>query len=130
MNFSKCKEIGSYAFYDAIGARACDLEFPQCEIIGEGAFYNTNAIMTASFPKCTTIKRFAFCPKATNNDLSSIYFPECKHIEERAFFQNVSLTNLMINNCLSIDDYAFAYCNKIQHLDCLNCEYIGIRAFD
>ena len=82
------KTLGSKAFYECTSLR--EVDFPNCEQIGNEVFCNTN-LVGAHFPKVTTLLT-------------------------RAFYNAQFLRELYLPNCTKMLDEAFAMCKQLQHL--------------
>ena len=82
------KTLGSKAFYECTSLR--EVDFPNCEQIGNEAFYYTN-LVGAHFPKVTTLLSGAF------------YFAQF-------------LRELYLPNCTKMLDNAFERCYQLQYL--------------
>ncbi len=82
------KILGSKAFYECTSLR--EVDFPNCEQIGNEVFYFTN-LVGAHFPKVTTLLTGAF------------YYAQF-------------LRELYLPNCTKMLDDAFSMCKQLQHL--------------
>ena len=82
------KILGAKAFYECTSLR--EVDFPNCEQIGNEVFYNTNLVGT-HFPKVTTLLT-------------------------RAFYYAQFLRELYLPNCTKMLDEAFAMCTHLQFL--------------
>lgn len=82
------KTLGSKAFYECTSLR--EVDFPNCEQIGNEVFCNTN-LVGAHFPKVTTLLT-------------------------RAFYNAQYVRELYLPNCTKMLDEAFAMCKQLQHL--------------
>ena len=83
------KILGAKAFYECTSLR--EVDFPNCEQIGNEVFYRTN-LVGAHFPKVTTLLTRAF------------YFAQ--YVRE-----------LYLPYCTKMLDEAFSMCNQLQYLD-------------
>ena len=82
------KILGSKAFYECTSLR--EVNFPNCEQIGNEVFYFTN-LVGAHFPKVTTLLT-------------------------RAFYYAQFLRELYLPNCTKMLDEAFSMCKQLQYL--------------
>ncbi|MBO5066212.1 MAG: S8 family serine peptidase [Clostridia bacterium] len=82
------KILGTKAFYECTSLR--EVDFPNCEQIGNEVFYFTN-LVGAQFPKVTTLLTGAF------------YYAQF-------------LRELYLPNCTKMLDDAFSMCKQLQHL--------------
>ena len=82
------KILGSKAFYECTSLR--EVDFPNCEQIGNEVFYLTN-LVGAHFPKVTTLLT-------------------------RAFYLAQFLRELYLPNCTKMLDEAFSMCKQLQYL--------------
>lgn len=82
------KILGAKAFYECTSLR--EVDFPNCEQIGNEAFYNTN-LVGAYFPKVTTLLT-------------------------RAFYNAQYVRELYLPNCTKMLDEAFSMCKQLQYL--------------
>ena len=82
------KNLGAKAFYECTSLR--EVHFPNCEQIGNEAFYNTN-LVGAHFPRLTTLLT-------------------------RAFYNAQYVRELYLPNCTKMLDEAFSMCKQLQYL--------------
>ena len=77
VDFSKCLEIGAFAFSNC--QKLSKISFPVCTTIGEGAFNYCINLSVADFPNVETIGNSAF---ASCSNLTSINFPALPYIAD------------------------------------------------
>lgn len=93
-----------------------ELNLPQCENIGESAFYNCGNLSRASLENCKQIgiSAFAQCSK-----LSDISLPKCVSINNMAFFQCSVLSKAILPSCERINMMAFQNCYNLLNITLL-----------
>ena len=87
---------------------------PSVTTIGDGAFYDCDALLSVSMPSVTTIGNWAF---GYCSSLTSVEMPKATTIGGYAFGWCYDLTSVTMPAVTTIGDRAFYYCNALTSLD-------------
>lgn len=82
------------------------------KILGAKAFYECTSLREVDFPNCEQIGNEVFC----NTNLVGAHFPKVTTLLTRAFYNAQFLRELYLPNCTKMLDEAFAMCKQLQHL--------------
>ena len=124
-------------------------DLPNCEIIGDSAFYNVVSLSKVYAPKLKTIGVSAFkgsgiasvdfllCETVGEHafegckSLKSVNLPNAKTVSNNAFYETLADKNSVVNLPLveTVGDYAF-YATYLKNLYLPNCIEAGESAFD
>ena len=82
------------------------------KILGAKAFYECTSLREVDFPNCEQIGNEVFC----NTNLVGAHFPKVTTLLTRAIYNAQFLRELYLPNCTKMLDEAFAMCKQLQHL--------------
>ncbi len=103
--------IGSYAFY---GTGITSAAFPNCSLLGEGAFGNCLSLSSIdlSFGSISQVAPSTF----QGTTISAMSLPSCTQIGSSAFQNCKSLTRIDAPTCSSVFDSAFDGCTNLSEI--------------
>ena len=82
------------------------------KILGSKAFYECTSLREVDFPNCEQIGNEVFC----NTNLVGAYFPKVTTLLTRAFYNAQYVRELYLPNCTKMLDEAFSMCKQLQYL--------------
>lgn len=126
INMPRVKRIENYAFYLNSGKTfTTPLYFPECEYIGDYAFYYNKRPSVTIKDGCV-IGKYAF----DSNDISTEVVGKPSYIGEYAFSYNTKLSQIDLSSCTYIGGYAFRSCPSLEIVDLSSCTKIVNYAFE
>lgn len=122
LEFTNCSLISDYGFTGINLGSSRVLSFPNCSLIGIGAFCSAGGYF--NLPACKSMKTSAF----SNARIYSVNLPVVEAVETYAFRDCKYLSSINLPMCKQINANAFAECS-ISSINIPLCEQIGAAAF-
>lgn len=130
VSLPNCNKIGEGAFYNCTSLE--QLNLPACSYIGNNAFQNCTLLTLLDFPNCNYIGYNAFrnCNNITTLTINTLSGEELYSDQVRNLYNCMpNINSLTLYGCTSIGNSAFQYCGNLTSVNLPICNFIGSNAF-